>query len=326
VRQVLTFARGVDGERVLLQSKHLLKEVAKIANETFPKTIQIRTQMSENLWALMGDATQLHQVLVNLAVNARDAMPNGGVITLSAENTVVDASPQLEDNGNSPKPGFYVLIKVSDTGSGIPPEVLDRIFDPFFTTKEMGKGTGLGLATALGIVKSHNGFVQVQTELNKGTTFLIYLPALEGAQPQAVDIEHSRVPGGKGELILAVDDEVSVLTMTKEMLETHGYRVITAKDGPEAVAAYSAHRGEIRGVLTDMLMPFMDGPATIRVLKKLDPNVRVIAASGLMDSEKVRDATGMDNIAFLMKPFTAEKLLITVHKLIHETNGHSPAG
>jgi CheY-like chemotaxis protein len=301
----------------------LIKEVAKITNETFPKTIQVRTNIGESLWPIMGDATQLHQVLVNLAVNARDAMPNGGVLTLSAENTAIEASQQPQNSGNSPKPGFYVLIKVSDTGTGIPPEVLDKIFEPFLTTKEMGKGTGLGLATVLGIVKSHNGFVQVQTEVNKGTTFLIYLPALENAQAQATDGEQTRLPGGSGEVILAVDDEVSVLSMTKEMLETHGYRVLTAKDGPEAVATFSAHRDEIKGVLTDMLMPFMDGPATIRVLKKLDPNVKVIAASGLMDSEKVKDATGMDNIAFLMKPFTAEKLLNTVHKLIHDTNGHS---
>lgn len=338
VKQVLTFARGVDGERVLLQSKHLIKEVAKITQETFPKTIQIRTNIAENLWPVMGDATQLHQVLVNLAVNARDAMLNGGVLTLSAENTSVQLPEDVLEsgasrvpaglhNGNgaliaSPTPGFYVLVRVSDTGTGIPPEVLDKIFEPFFTTKETGKGTGLGLATVLGIVKSHGGFVQVQTEVNKGTTFLIYLPALENAQAQAPDGEQTRLRGGHGELILAVDDEVSVLSMTKEMLETHGYRVITANDGPEAVAAFSAHRSEIKGVLTDMLMPFMDGPATIRVLKKLDPDVRVIAASGLMDNEKVKDATGMDNIAFLMKPFTAEKLLNTVHCLLHGGNGN----
>src|SRR6185503_170524 len=195
VKQVLTFARGVDGERVLLQSRHLIKEVAKITNETFPKTMQIRTNIAENLWPIMGDATQLHQVLVNLAVNARDAMPNGGVITLSAENTSVEASSHPEKNG-SPKPGFYVLVKVTDTGTGIPSHILDKIFEPFFTTKEMGKGTGLGLATVLGIVKSHNGFVQVQTEVNKGTTFLIYLPALENAQAQGTEGEQSGVPTG----------------------------------------------------------------------------------------------------------------------------------
>jgi PAS domain S-box-containing protein len=315
VKQVLTFARGVEGERVLLQARHLMKEVAKILGETLPKTIQLRTTLPENLWPLMGDATQLHQVLINLTVNARDAMPDGGTITLSAENFVVDAAAQ-EKISNEAKPGFYVVIRVSDTGTGMPPEVLEKIFEPFFTTKEMGKGTGLGLATVLGIVKSHGGFVQVQTEVNKGTTFHIYLPAMESGQNQRFDTEQRQLPAGKGELILAVDDEASVLTMTKETLETFGYRVITARDGTEAIAEFTAHQHEIRSVVTDMIMPFMDGPSTIRVLRKIDPHVKIIAASGLLDNEKVKDATGMDQIAFLMKPYSAEKLLKTLQKVL----------
>jgi PAS domain S-box-containing protein len=312
VRQVLTFARGVEGERVLLQPRHLIKEVAKILGDTFPKTIQLRVRLAENLWPLMGDATQLHQVMVNLGVNARDAMPDGGVITLSAENVVIDerqATPEIKE-------GFYVTIKVTDTGSGIPREILDKIFEPFFTTKETGKGTGLGLATVLGIVKSHGGFVQVQTEVGKGTTFLVFLPASQEARSQTAEGDTHHLPAGHGELILAVDDESSVLTMTKETLETFGYKVVTARDGTEAIAEFTAHQNEIKGVITDMLMPFMDGPSTIRVLRKIDPNVKIIAASGLMDNDKVKDATGMDNIIFLMKPFTAEKLLTTVHNLI----------
>ncbi len=312
VRQVLTFARGVEGERVLLQPRHLIKEVAKILGDTFPKTIQLRVRMAENLWPLMGDATQLHQVMVNLGVNARDAVPEGGIITLSAENVIVE---QNQVTGDA-KPGFYVVIRVTDSGTGIPREILDKIFEPFFTTKETGKGTGLGLATVLGIVKSHAGFVQVQTEVGKGTTFLVYLPAMEKGEDKPAEGDHRQLPAGKGELILAVDDESSVLTMAKETLETFGYRVITARDGTEAIAEFTTHQHEIKGVLTDMLMPFMDGPSTIRVLRKLDPNVKIIAASGLMDSDKVRDATGMDNIAFLMKPYTAEKLLNTLHKLL----------
>jgi PAS domain S-box-containing protein len=312
VKQVLTFARGVEGERVLLQTRHLLKEVAKIVGDTFPKAIQIKTKIAENLWTTMGDATQLHQVLLNLAVNARDAMEGGGTLTISAENEIVEA---LQEPFAGVKPGFYVVIKVTDTGSGIPREILDKIFEPFFTTKEMGKGTGLGLATVLGIVKSHAGFVQVQTEVNKGTTFLVYLPALEKASAQT-ETEHREMQRGRGELVLAVDDEASVLTMLKETLENYGYRVIAAKDGAEAVAAFTSHKTEIKVVVTDMLMPFMDGPATIRVLRKLDPTLKIIAASGLLDHEKVRDATGMDNIAFLLKPYTAEKLLLTLRKVI----------
>ena len=314
VKQVLTFARGVDGERVLLQTRHLLKEVGKIVSDTFPKTIQLKTSLAENLWTIMGDATQLHQVLLNLAVNARDAMPEGGTLTISAENEMVETS---FDSEQAVKPGFYVVIKVTDTGTGIPREILDKIFEPFFTTKEMGKGTGLGLATVLGIVKSHGGVVQVQTEVNKGTTFVIYLPALENASAAHGEGENKKLLTGNGEVILVVDDETSVLSITKETLETYGYRVIPARDGTEAVAAFTTHRDKIKLVLSDMLMPFMDGPATIRVLRKLEPNLRIIAASGLMDHDKVRDATGMDSIAFLLKPYTAERLLAMVHKMIH---------
>ncbi len=316
VKQVLTFARGVEGERVQLQTRHLLRDVAKMVGETFPKTIQFQSQIPESLWMINGDATQLHQVLVNLAVNARDAMPCGGALKISAENFVLEND--IEHQGAMILPGFYVLIRVSDTGTGIAPEVLDKMFDPFFTTKEPGKGTGLGLSTVLGIVKSHGGFVQVQTELNQGTTFLIYLSAQEGAQSQPIENTVEPLPMGNGELILAVDDEAAVLSMTRETLETFGYKVVTARDGAEAVAIYTAHRNEIRGVLTDMLMPHMDGPATIRVLKRIDPTVRIIATSGLMDGEKVRDAAGLERIAFLMKPYTAGKLLETVHRVLAE--------
>jgi len=314
VKQVLTFARGVDGERVLLQPRHLLKEVAKIVTETFPKTIQLRTQIASNLWPIMGDATQLHQVMVNLTVNARDAMPEGGTITVSAENIQIDSCP--EPNAQNIQPGPYVAIKVSDSGTGIPRQVQDKIFEPFFTTKEMGKGTGLGLSTVLGIVKSHAGFVQVQTEENKGTTFTVCIPAVENCPAQTAESQQSQLPIGHGELILAVDDESSVLSMTKETLENYGYRVLTASDGTEALAAFTAHRNEIKGVLTDMLMPHMDGPATIRTLRKIDPDLRIIAASGLFDFEKVRDTTGLDRIPFIPKPFTAENLLRTVHQAL----------
>jgi PAS domain S-box-containing protein len=317
VKQILTFSRGVDGERILLQTKHLIKEVAKIVADTFPKNIRIRSDVPDTLWTVLGDATQLHQVFMNLAVNARDAMPTGGTITISADNTVVE--PNQEQTHGDTTPGFYVLIKVADTGSGVPPEVLARIFEPFFSTKETGKGTGLGLSTALGIVKNHGGFLRVDTEANKGSEFSVYLPATDAFRTQLTpEPELRSVPTGRGEIILAVDDEAGVLTMIKEVLETYGYRVLSAKDGTEAVATFTAHRDQIRGVLVDMLMPHMDGPATIRVLKKLEPQVNIIAASGLMDSEKVRDATGLDNLAFLMKPFTAERLLNAVHDLLKQ--------
>jgi CheY-like chemotaxis protein len=233
-----------------------------------------------------------------------------------AENCVV------EDGVDPPAPGlmpgYYTLIKVSDNGTGIPPEVLEKIWEPFYTTKAMGKGTGLGLSTVLGILRSHNGVVTVQTEMNKGTAFFIYLPAQDSASSTPAEEGPKELPVGNGELILAIDDEASILRMTQETLETFGYRVVTARDGAEAVAAFTAHRDEIRGVITDLLMPHMDGPSTIRVLRKLDPNVKVIAASGLVEAEKLKDVTGLESIPFLMKPYTAEKLLTTLQQLLSE--------
>jgi CheY-like chemotaxis protein len=263
----------------------------------------------------MGDPTQLHQVLMNLAVNARDAMPGGGSLNFTAENVLLN-DEDAKKHGAA-KPGCYVMISVGDSGSGISREILDKIFDPFFTTKEKGKGTGLGLSTVMGIVKSHKGFLQVQSELNKGTHFKIYLPALETMAEQQQEAETRRLPKGQGELILLIDDELPFLSMAKEALETNGYRVLTAVDGVEGVAVYSAHRNEIKGVFTDMLMPHMDGPATIKVLKRLDPSLRIVALSGLMDGDRVKAATGREDIELISKPFTTETLLNAVHDALN---------
>jgi CheY-like chemotaxis protein len=315
VKQILTFARGAHGERMLLQPRQLIKEMARIAKETFPKTIQTQVKVPENLWAIMGDPTQLHQVLMNLAVNARDAMPNGGTLMFAAENLLLNEEDAKKHGAANP--GCYVMFSVSDTGTGISREILDKIFDPFFTTKEQGKGTGLGLSTVMGIVKGHKGFLQVHSEVNKGTQFKIFLPALETMAEQQREAEAKRIPKGQGELLLLVDDELPFLSMTKEALEMNGYRVLTATDGVEAVAVFSAHRNEIKGVFTDMLMPHMDGPAVIKVLKRLDPSVRIVALSGLMDSDRVKAATGRDDIELIAKPFTAETLLTAVHDALN---------
>jgi two-component system cell cycle sensor histidine kinase/response regulator CckA len=315
VKQILTFARGAHGERMLLQPRQLIKEMARIAKETFPKAIQAQVKVQENLWAIMGDPTQLHQVLMNLAVNARDAMPNGGTLSFAAENVLL-GEEEAKKHGAA-KPGCYVMMSVTDTGSGISREILDKIFDPFFTTKEQGKGTGLGLSTVMGIVKGHKGFLQVQSEVNKGTQFKIFLPALETMAEQQREAEAKRIPKGQGELLLVVDDELPFLSMTKEALEMNGYRVLTAGDGVEAVAVFSAHRNEIKAVFTDMLMPHMDGPAVIKVLKRLDPSVRIVGLSGLMDADRVRAATGRDDIEVISKPFTFETLLTAVHDTLN---------
>ncbi|HIK04547.1 MAG TPA: PAS domain S-box protein [Trichormus sp. M33_DOE_039] len=219
VKQILTFARGTEDQRILLQPGHLLQELVKVIKQTFPKTIEIQTTIPSNtLWMVKADPTQLDQVFMNLAVNARDAMPNGGQLTITAENYTIDetyARMHLEARA-----GGYILVKIADTGTGIPPESLERIFDPFFTTKEVGKGTGLGLSTVLGIVKNHGGFVEVLSQVGKGTEFQVFLPITAGI---ATEIKmEAELPRGNGELILVVDDEAVIQQTTKETLEAEG--------------------------------------------------------------------------------------------------------
>jgi PAS domain S-box-containing protein len=316
VRQVLSFARGVEGERVALQPKHLIKEIVKILRETLPKSLEISFQIPNDLWIISADATQMHQVLMNLCVNARDAMPEGGSIAIKAENVFVDenyARMHLEA-----KPGRFVMISVADTGPGMTPEIQSRIFEPFFTTKEMTKGTGLGLSTALTIVKSHGGFINVYSELHKGSQFTLYLPAVD--MPGAADAAalQTNLPLGHGELVLVVDDEESIREITRGTLETFGYKVLTASDGTEALALYADKKNEIAVVLTDMVMPFMDGSATIRALQRMDPKVRIIAASGLGAGQRAGEGALEGVSVFLNKPYTAEKLLNTLAHVLKD--------
>jgi signal transduction histidine kinase/CheY-like chemotaxis protein len=316
VRQVLSFARGVEGERVALQPKHLIKEIVKILRETLPKSIEISFRIPDDLWIISADATQMHQVLMNLCVNARDAMPEGGSILIKAQNAFVDenyARMHLEA-----KAGRYVVITVSDTGPGMTPAVQSRIFEPFFTTKEMTKGTGLGLSTALTIVKSHGGFINVYSELHKGSQFTLYLPALDAPGLAQHEKPQTDLLTGNGELILVVDDEESIREITRGTLETFGYNVVTASDGTEALAIYADRKNEVAVVLTDMVMPFMDGPATIRALQRMNPAVLIIAASGLGTGQRAGEGPLEGVSVFLNKPYTAEKLLKTLAQVLNK--------
>ena len=310
VKQVLSFARGIEGERIALQPLHLIKEIVKLLKDTLPKSIEVEFEASEDLSLVAGDATQLHQVLMNLFVNARDAMPAGGKLIIRAENIHIDdnyARMNLEA-----KPGRFVLITIADTGMGISPEVINRIFEPFFTTKELSKGTGLGLSTVLAIVKSHDGFINVYSEPGRGTQFKIYLPVAGSVSPGMAD-SSTLLKAGNGELILVVDDELAIREIAKGTLEAYGYRALTASDGTEAVALYAQHKNEIKVVLTDIMMPYMDGLLTIRALQKLNPNVRIIASSGLAENSKIEGVRG-----FLPKPYTAERLLNTLAEVIEQ--------
>jgi CheY-like chemotaxis protein len=247
-------------------------------------------------------------------VNARDAMPDGGSLTLSAENIELDS--HYAGLNPDARAGPYVVLQIEDSGSGIPPEVIEKIFDPFFTTKEVGKGTGLGLSTTLAIVKSHAGFIRVYSELGKGTTFKVHLPAQTEPSSETMAETSSEMPRGHGELILVVDDETSVRQITQQTLEAFGYRVILAADGAEAVAIYAVRASEIAVVLTDMTMPVMDGMSTIRVLRKINPAVRVIGASGLAANSQVTQTASLGVKYFLPKPYTAETLLKTLKQIL----------
>lgn len=305
VKQVVSFARGVKGDRTLIQVRHIISEIKQIANETFPKSIEIHTDVAPDLWTVCGDVTQLHQVLMNLCVNARDALLDGGTLRISAKNLFVDE--QSARMNIDAKPGSYILITVSDTGMGIPMEILDRIFEPFFTTKELGKGTGLGLSTVMGIVKSHKGFVNVSSKLGHGTEFDVYLPALE--ETQTPTLEDPEMPRGHGELILVVDDEPAIRQITQTTLEAYSYQVLTASDGIEALALYAQHKDEISVVLMDMMMPTMDGPTTIRTMRKIQPQVKIVAVSGLVFNEKLAQVRRFGIQTFLYKPYTTKELL-----------------
>lgn len=320
VKQVLSFARGISGQRVVLQPKHLIREIVRIADETFPKDIRIEQKLADDLWTINGDATQLHQVLLNLCVNARDAMPQGGTLMIEARNRPLDELYAQMLKGATA--GNFVVITIADTGLGISPEIIDRIFDPFFTTKEPGQGTGLGLATVQGIVASHGGFITVESKLGSGTKFSIYFPSIEIAKQQKTVQDPQEMPLGAGELILVVDDEAAVREMSSAALEAFGYRTLTADNGATALREYVAHQNEISVVITDLMMPVMDGIATIRSLRRLNPNIRIIASSGLADSAKMNELKMLQVDDLLEKPYSAFSLLTSIAKALRK---HSPS-
>ncbi|MBV6625525.1 MAG: PAS domain S-box protein [Rivularia sp. (in: Bacteria)] len=312
VKQVLSFARGMSGDRTVIAVQELIWEMKQIVEKTFPKSILFKESIPEGVWQIWGDSTQLHQVLLNLCLNARDAMPDGGKLKISIENIEIDdnyAQMHLEA-----KIGSYVMINVSDTGIGIPQKLLDRIFEPFFTTKQFGEGTGLGLSTVIGIIKGHNGFINVSSTVGKGTIFKIYLPAANSnANPQPENIE---TPLGNKEFILVVDDEPSVRDITLTSLEQHNYQVMTANDGIEAIALYAQHKSKISAAIVDMMMPNMDGATTINTLYKMNPCLPMIAVSGLATSEQVPFDKNSKYTAFLPKPYTARELLTALHSVL----------
>jgi PAS domain S-box-containing protein len=314
VRQMLTFSRGLEGPRRPTPVWPLIDELTGLFRQTFPKSISITTDVPENLWLVNADPTQIYQLLANLCINARDAMPEGGELRIVARNQSLDQSGTQHTTELSP--GLYVLLTVEDTGAGIPPELLDRIFEPFFTTKEIGKGTGLGLATAQSIVRNHGGRIEVESVVGTCTRFIVYLPAVDAPAPAAAPTEERELPGGKGELLLVVDDEAALLNIARLTLAKAGYRVLTAPNGAEAVALYSQQPHAIQAVLMDMMMPVMGGAQAIHALRRLNPAAKVIAFSGLF-AVAAREQVNAANVqAVLPKPYTVRDLLLTVRSVL----------
>ncbi|QQS47182.1 MAG: response regulator [Acidobacteriota bacterium] len=307
IQQMVTFAKGTGGKQAPLQLRPLVADLENILAETLPSNVALRVEIPESPWTIIGDVTQLHQILINLSINARDAMPEGGTLTIRIEN--VGLKDEDVNRFENAAPGNYVRITVADTGMGIPPRILDRIFDPFFTTKEKGLGSGLGLSIVLGIVRGYGGFVTVESEVGAGTTFHIHLPAQTTVWLDAVSALTPVAGKGRGETILVVDDEEYICEVVKYTLESNGYKALVASDVEEAIILFQQNRDAIKLVLTDLELPNRDGLDTIREIKQQAPDIVIIATSGTRTTDKLIMAQQAGINSFLTKPFTAEKLL-----------------
>ena len=315
VRQLLTFAKGAQSDRLLVQPRHLFREMERIIRSTFPKNIQLKAACGPKLNTVLGDATQIHQILLNLCVNARDAMPNGGLLTIEAENIEIDSA--FVRSHPQAKPGPHVVLRVIDTGSGIPPGVIDRIFDPFFTTKGPENGTGFGLSTVLGIAKSHGGFVTVSSSPGQGSTFVVYLPTADTGAPDHVPVIAHPSFKGNGETVLIVDDEIPVRQVARSVLMGLNFKVLTASDGTEALTQVAENRTDLRVVITDLHMPHMDGLSFVRVLKHMLPAAGIIVASGRLDERDRGEFKTLGISAVLDKPFTQDDLVVALKTALH---------
>jgi CheY-like chemotaxis protein len=312
VKQVLSFVRGIEGDRTVLQLKHLILEMQQIVQQTFPKAIAITTEIQPDLFPVCGDSTQLHQVLMNLCLNARDAMPEGGNLSITAENISIDRN--YTKMHLDAQIGTYIVLAIADTGLGIKNEFLDRIFEPFFTTKQFSNGTGLGLSTVMGIIKGHGGFITVSSCVGS-TIFKVYLPAVHTDTYHSSD--NREILAGYGEWILVVDDEAAIREITTTSLENHNYNTISASDGVEAMTIYAQHQDKISAAIVDIIVPNMDGATTIRALQKMNPQLPIIAVSGLATSEQIPINKASGHTAFLPKPYTVQQLLTALHTVIH---------
>jgi PAS domain S-box-containing protein len=315
VRQMLSFARGSEGELVPLQLRLVTREIEQILRESFPKNITISTDVPKDLPLILGDATQLHQVLINLCVNSRDALPKGGNIKISAKTAAITSEIAAEHPGIHPGP--CIILSVVDDGTGIPIEIQDRIFDPFFTSKEKGKGTGLGLSTVHSIVRGHGGFMAFDSGQGRGTQFDVYLPALASKERPTTDEPVPAIPLGSGETILVVDDDVSILQITRQILESYDYKVLSANSAAAAVQeAQNDQAVAIRLVLTDLDMPAMGGAELVAALRRAHENLPVVIMSGLPPLRDSPEVVRLGVQGVIGKPFNAEELLSQIREVL----------
>jgi len=318
IRQILAFARGAEGDKNPLQAGLIIKDVARLLSETLPRSIEMKIRVAPELWLVRADATQLSQVLMNLCVNARDAMPAGGQLLIQAANVDVDAASAARKPGTQPGP--YIVVTVEDTGTGMPPEIVDRIFDPFFTTKALGKGTGLGLSMVLGIVKNHGGFISVVSEPGRGTAFQLYFPAVFDAVPAPSETRRKPPRPGHGETLLVIDDEKDIGSLMRSYLGYYGYQAIVARGGQEALDLYRRHRTDIRAIISDMMMPGMQGSELVGALREINPEAKIILMSGMVGQDGQDKIAALGCAGFLQKPMKGEEVARAVEAVLAGAN------
>ncbi|MFA6543470.1 MAG: PAS domain S-box protein [Limisphaerales bacterium] len=323
VKQLLTFAKGREGEQVRVFPDALMREMERIIRSTFPKNISLRKHLGPGVHAIKGDPTQLHQVLLNLCVNARDSMPNGGLLTLKMENRELDASFVTSGKAPEAQPGTYVMMSVTDTGTGIPPEVIDRIFDPFFTTKSPDKGTGLGLSTVIGIVRGHGGFVLVSSQLGHGSHFAAFLPADTTVGDTEIARRDAETFRGQGETVLYVDDEAPVRKVATAVLQRLNLEVLLATDGADALVQVAQNREKVRVIITDVNMPHMDGLALVHAMQRMAPEIPVIVSGGRVDEALVEQFKSLGVVKVVDKPFTQEQLAAALSLALRRPNSNT---
>jgi two-component system cell cycle sensor histidine kinase/response regulator CckA len=308
--QLLAFSSGGRYEVKPCSMNDLIDKTSNAFGQT-RKDIKIHKALETDIWAVEIDQAQIEQVLINLYVNAQQAMPRGGDVTLKTRNVTLD---EAYVRNYKVKPGNYVMLTVTDTGVGIDDRAKERIFEPFFTTREMGHGRGLGLASAYGIIRGHQGIINIYSEEGQGTTFNIFLPATEKTAVKETVPPKGLLVGN--ETILFVDDEDVIIDVNREILESLGYKVVAAKSGQEALEVYRKLQGKISLIILDMIMPGMDGEATYDSLKKVNPEVRVILSSGYSKNEQARAILEKGCQAFIQKPFSISDLSMTIRQVL----------